>query len=126
MARVQNFDADFDYRDELIHGHRNGWRQVEFGGSSDAGFCNYIWGLSDIISFESDMAMPETGWLLNITNRYGRPVVCANWKPQNQTVGEETLELFSNNKVYWFNNSDKLSPQLIESFRFSRITTPRK
>lgn len=126
VAKVQKFTADFKHLDELIHGRRNGWPQLKFEGSSNAELCNYIWSLSDIISFESDMNMPETGWLLSIANRYGRPVVCSNWEPQNQTVSKETLELFSKNKVYWFNSGENLNQESIKSFQFSRFATPRR
>ncbi|MGQ8334938.1 hypothetical protein ACUNWD_00185 [Sunxiuqinia sp. A32] len=126
VAKVQKFAPDFKYHDELIHGHRNGWRQVEFVGSSDAELCNYVWSLSDIISFESDMPMPETGWLLNIANRYGRPVVCSNWDAPNDSDIESTLELFSKNKVYWYNGREEIPEKQIKSFQFSRISTPRR
>lgn len=126
LASVRKFDQDFKYADELVHGHWNGWKQVQFGGSSDAELCNYIWSLSDIISFESEMDMPETGWLLNVANRYGRPLICTNWYPASESIGNKTLELFSRNLVHWFNNSKNLSSQAITSFVFTKVATPRR
>lgn len=58
---------------------------MSFAGSEDPELCNYIWGLSDIISFDSEMAMHETGWLINIAYRYGRPMFCTNWKASGYT-----------------------------------------
>ena len=126
LVTTKSFQPDFDYRKELRHGIVNGWSGLEFAGSSDPVLCNYIWSLSDVISFGSDMKMPETGWLLNIANRYGRPVVCTNWNTPCKIAFKETLELFSRNHVFWFSSGKIANRSMLNSFRFIQISTPRR
>lgn len=122
---VMDFEPDFDYRQPFIHGgQRAGWNRFEYKGSGDAELCNLIWSLSDIISVESDMKMAETGWLLSVANRYGRPVVCTNWMPPAQTEVPETLTLFSKYKVSWFSGKTTGNAERIKDFRFIQIGTP--
>jgi hypothetical protein len=80
--------------------------------------------LSDVISFDSEMKMPETGWLLSVANRYGRPVFCTNWNPPDIESAGETMELFSRNRVYWFVGSLSIQPDVLREFRFIQIATP--
>ncbi len=123
---VKSFAPDFDYMKALIHGNNNGWNKVICAGVTNPEFCNYVWSLSDIISFDSNMEMPETGWLLSIANRYGRPVVCSNWNAPTNSGIDKTLDLFSKNKVYWYCAENELSGSQIGGFQFSRISTPRR
>ena len=126
VVKTNDFNTDFNYETSLIHGHRGGWDRLEYEGSSDAELCNYIWSLSDVISFSTNKKMPETGWLLNVVNRYGRPIICTAWTaPDNHSV-KETMDLFSKNHVYWYNSGVIADPSLIQSFRFTQISTPRR
>ncbi len=126
VVGVKAFSPDFDYEEALIHGHRNGWNRLTFEGATNPELCNYIWGLSDILSFNSNMPMPETGWLLSIANRYGRPVVCTNWSTPDNSEIEPTLELFSKGKVFWYSGNKVLPEEDIRAFQFSRISTPKR
>ncbi|MBE0653409.1 MAG: hypothetical protein IH594_06405 [Bacteroidales bacterium] len=121
---VREFDAGFDYRRQLVHGHRGGWDRIEIRGAGDPALCNLIWSLSDMISIDSEMKMPETGWLLSVANRYGRPVFCTNWIPPDSISTRETLDLFSRNRVYWFAGARLPDPQKVKDFRFIQIATP--
>lgn len=125
QVRVKDFKPDFDYRNALVHGRgRNGWNMLDYEGSSNPALVNYIWSLSDIISFESDMNKPETGWLVSVARRYGRPMICTKWDAPDSMAFKETLENFSKNHVYWYNAGNITDKSLIKSFRFIQIATP--
>jgi hypothetical protein len=124
LLRVKEFEPGFDYRQQLVHGHRGGWDRIECRGSGDPELCNLVWSLSDVISIDSNLGMPETGWLLSVANRYGRPVLCTDWIPPSEGSVPETLELFSKNKVYWFAGETAPDPSLVKKFRFVQISTP--
>jgi hypothetical protein len=121
---MKPFESDFDYRRQLVHGHKGGWDRIAYAGSCNPELCNLIWSLSDVISFDSEMKMPETGWLLSVANRYGRPVFCTNWNPPDIESAGETMELFSRNRVYWFTGSLSIQPNVLREFRFIQIATP--
>ncbi|RWY51609.1 hypothetical protein [Mucilaginibacter gilvus] len=126
VIKTNDFNKDFDYKASLVHGRRGGWDRLEYEGSSDAELCNYIWSLSDILSFGTDKKMPETGWLLNVINRYGRPVICSAWNAADDSSVKETMDLFSKNHVYWYNSGKIADRSLIRSFLFTQISTPRR
>ena len=48
FVSVQEFDDDFNYRAALVHGRRNGWNKLSYGGTSDADLVYKIWSLSDV------------------------------------------------------------------------------
>jgi len=124
-VEVMEFEPGFDYIRPLVHGgQRAGWNRFEYRGSGDAELCNLIWSLSDIISVDSEMKMPETGWLFSVANRYGRPVICTNWMPPAQSDVAETLTLFSKYQSSWFSGKPVGDAALIKSFRFTQIGTP--
>ena len=123
---VNTFPSDFNYKNALIHGNWNGWNRLHFEGITNPELCNYIWGLSDVLSFDSDMAMPETGWLLSIANRYGRPVICTQWNAPDESDVQPTLDLFSRSQVFWYSAGDDIPEKMIRSFQFTRISTPRR
>jgi hypothetical protein len=121
---VKPFEPGFDYRNQLVHGHRGGWDRIGCIGSCDPELCNLIWSLSDLISIDSEMSMPETGWLLNVANRYGRPVFCTHWIPPDTVSARETLDLFSKNRVFWFAGSPVIHHGPLKDFQFTQIATP--
>lgn len=121
---IKEFEQGFEYRQQLVHGRRGGWDRIECKGSGDPELCNLIWSLSDVISVDSKMKMPETGWLLSVANRYGRPVICTDWAPPASEHIPETLELFSRNKVFWFVSEPVPGKGLVKNFRFVQISTP--
>jgi len=124
VVGVKDFKPDFDYRQALTHSSGHGWDMLKYDGSSDPSLVNYIWSLSDIISFESDMKKPETGWLVSIARRYGRPVVCTKWDAPDATAVRENLENYSKNHVFWYNAGIITNKSLIKSFKFKQTTTP--
>ena len=93
-VRVQDISPDFDYRRAFVHGRRAGWDRLQYEGGCDLSLCNYIWELSDVLSFPSGRRMPETGWLLSVANRYGRPVICTELSASDHASAEEILDLF--------------------------------
>jgi hypothetical protein len=104
-VRVDKFDATFDFRRALAHqgGMGNhGWDKLHHLGASNASLCACIWSLSDLLSISSDQGAPETGWLLSIANRYGRPIICSEWSPAEAVDVENTLKVFSVQHVRWF------------------------
>jgi len=125
-VQTNTFQPGSDFRKALVQGRRNGWSMLEYDGSRDPALCNYVWSLSDIISFGSRMKMPETGWLLSIANRYGPPVVCSILDAPNATAVEETMEIFSRNHVFWYNSGKIADKSMIKSFRFVQISTLRR
>jgi hypothetical protein len=111
-VRVDSFPPDFDYRKALAHQGglgNNGWNKLQYAGSGDASLCAYIWGLSDVLSIASAQSAPETGWLLSVANRYGRPVICAEWSPSDATAVGDTLTLFSRHHVRWYSTGSNVS-----------------
>jgi hypothetical protein len=111
-VRVTEFAPDFDYRRALAHQGglgNHGWDKLQYMGTGDASLCAYIWQLSDVLLFASNEKMPETGWLVSLANRYGRPVLCTEWTPGDAAVAEDTLKLFSVQHVRWFATGSDLS-----------------
>jgi hypothetical protein len=131
-VRVEKFPADFDYRASL--GHQTGgggWNKIKGQGTADPKLCAYVWRLSDVLAFPSDMGMPETGWLLSVANRYGRPVLCTEWSPPDDASAQETLKHFAAHHVRWYAasstafDSEPLA-RLVTQFKFTRTISPRK
>jgi len=111
-VRVQDFSPDFDYRRALAHQGglgNHGWDKLQYLGTTDASLCAYVWGLSDVLSIASDQKSPETGWLISMANRYGRPVICTEWTPGDAATVEGTLELFEAHHVRWFSTPSNLA-----------------
>ena len=110
--RVEDFAPDFDYRRSLAHMGGlgiHGWDKLTYPGAADASLCAYIWSLSDVLAFSSDQKTPETGWMLSVANRYGRPVLCTEWLPADAAGVEETLNLFAQHHVRWYSAAGNLA-----------------
>lgn len=104
-ARVQDFTSDFDYRKALAHQGglgSHGWDKLQHLGTSDDSLCEYVWALSDVLSIATEQKAAEAGWLLSLANRYGRPVICTEWRPGDAAAVENTLKLFSAHQVRWY------------------------
>ena len=157
-VQVQDFQPNFDYRKALAHQGglgSHGWDKLQHLGTSDASLCAYVWELSDLLSFSSKQAAPETGWLMSVANRYGRPVLCTEWTPADAVTVEETLKLFSAHHARWYSTGSNFSTassntaaapslqssglldpkvlsdnealaRLVKQFHYQRVMTPRQ
>ena len=122
FVSVQEFDDDFNYRAALVHGRRNGWNKLSYGGTSDADLVYKIWSLSDVTSFSTVQHPAEAGWLLSICYRFGRPIFCSSFKAENVTDQLEMLDLFSKSHVFWF-TENPLPDKSVNLFKFTPIIT---
>ncbi len=122
FVSVQEFDDDFNYRAALVHGRRNGWNKLSYGGTSDADLIYKIWSLSDVTSFSTVQHPAEAGWLLSICYRFGRPIFCSSFKAENVTDQLEMLDLFSKSHVFWF-TENPLPDKSVNQFKFTPIIT---
>jgi len=103
VALVKEAPENFDFKKALVHGGTPaGWVNMTTTGQTSLEFCAYLWSLSDIISFSSHQPYPETGLLLSVANRYGRPVVCTMWNPPDLENTVQTLDHFGVHHVRWF------------------------
>ncbi len=122
FVAVEDFPEDFNYRVALIHGTRNGWNKLTYGGVSDADLVYKIWSLSDVTAFSTEQPAPEAGWLLSICYRFGRPIFCTSFHGESETDQLEILDLFRKSHVYWF--TDNLIPERnVARFHFTPIIT---
>ena len=117
---VKRFKKDFDYISALKHGRRNGWRQLHFDCGASDSLTYQIWCMSDVLSFSSAQPAEETGWLMSLAFRFGRPLFCTDWRPGNDT--DKMLENFSRSHVYWYQNAPQPTGD-IRQFKFMPITT---
>lgn len=125
VVDVKPFEAGFDPWEALVHGHTGGWGRLNYSGGSSPDLIYKIWSLSDVVSFATDMPTPETGWLISICYRFGRPIFCTDWKYDNDETMATTLQRFAMSHVFWF-ASKSVTTQKINSFRFIPISTERQ
>jgi hypothetical protein len=125
VVDVKPFEAGFDPWQALVHGHTGGWGRLNYSGGSSPDLIYKIWSLSDVVSFATDMPTPETGWLISICYRFGRPIFCTDWKFDNDETMATTLQRFAMSHVFWF-ASKSVTTQKINSFRFIPISTERQ
>ncbi len=119
---VKPFEKDFDYIMALKHGTRNGWRQLQHDGGASEALTYQIWCMSDVLSFSTVQPAAETGWLMSLAFRFGRPLFCTDWQPVNETDANNMLSNFRNSHVFWYQESSKPVGK-IQSFKFKPITT---
>lgn len=119
---VKPFKADFKYREALLHGRRNGWNLLDYNGGSSAYLTQLIWRLSDVIAFSSSQSDPQCGWLKSICYRYGRPIFCTNWQPQNEKDAQTSLHNFAQTHVFWYQQGESRGVDA-GAFRFIPINT---
>lgn len=119
---VKPFAADFNYRQALIHGRRNGWNHLQYEGGGSADLTYQIWGLSDVTAYASEQPSAEMGWLASIAYRYGRPVFCTSWAAKDTKDAENGLGIFSRSHIFWFTTDSKTMGD-VSNFKFKPITT---
>ncbi len=124
LVSVGDFAPDLRYRDELIHGRHGGWSRLKYSGVSSASLAYKIWSLSDVAAFSSTMKAAETGWLMSICYRFGRPLFCSYWSSPDATEAQSTLELFSRSHVFWYSDAT-LPASTVADFKFRPINTDR-
>ncbi len=124
LVSVGDFAPDLRYRDELIHGRHGGWSRLKYSGVSSASLAYKIWSLSDVAAFSSTMKAAETGWLMSICYRFGRPLFCSYWNSPDATEAQSTLELFSRSHVFWYSDA-ALPASAVADFKFRPINTDR-
>ena len=124
LVSVGDFAPDLRYRDELIHGRHGGWSRLKYSGVSSASLAYKIWSLSDVTAFSSTMKAAETGWLMSICYRFGRPLFCSYWSSPDATEAQSTLELFSRSHVFWYSDA-ALPASAVADFKFRPINTDR-
>ena len=124
LVSVSDFAPDLRYRDELVHGRHGGWSRLKYSGVSSASLAYKIWSLSDVAAFSSTMKAAETGWLMSICYRFGRPLFCSYWNSPDATEAKSTLELFSRSHVFWYSDAP-LPASAVADFKFRPINTDR-
>ena len=124
LVSVGGIPPGVDYRAELIHGRRAGWNRLMYAGASTPALTYKIWALSDITAFSSAMKSAETGWLVSICYRFGRPIWCTEWQAPDLNEAKATLDSFSRSHVYWYTDT-ALPAELLTGFRFRPINTDR-
>lgn len=124
-VRVRPIAPDFDYRGAFVHGREAGWNRLGYEGGCDLSLCSYVWELSDVISFPGSREMPETGWLLSVANRYGRPVFCTEFAEREDSSAADILDLFSKHHVFWYKQGEAPESKAFGQFRFVQTVTRR-
>lgn len=124
VVSVKPFEEGFDPWKAMIHGRTAGWDRLQYEGGSTPDLVYQIWSLSDVTSFATEMPTAETGWLVSICYRFGRPIFCTSWAASSDTDVAATLERFSAFHVFWF--ADKPLPEQALTFRFKQTSTQRQ
>ena len=113
-----------DYVDALVHGHRNGWSRLSYGNRGSVEMCSLIWKLSDVISYTATQSSPYLGWLNSVAYKYGRPMLCIDWKPVNTEETSKSLDIFEDFHVGWYMNGTKVTDEEASAFNYRPIVTP--
>ena len=121
-VKVKTFDPDYNYWGALVHGVRNGWDKLEYGGASDCNLVYRIWSLSDVLSFSTDQNYAEAGWLASLCYKFGRPVFCTCFAPRNESDKTALLELFGKNHINFY-TAAPVSESVLRNFSFKPIVT---
>lgn len=119
---VSTFDSSFDPVEHLTHGKYEGWDKLTYG-KGNVAMCYRIWCLSDVIGYGSSQTSPHIGWLTAIANKFGRPLICTEWKRPSTETYTNTLSIFRNMHVSWFANGS-LTEDDVRSFNYDPIATP--
>lgn len=104
-----------------------GWDRLSYPAGSSADLCYQIWCLSDLIAYSfltnRDQAA-QMGWLTSVAYRFGRPLVCSQWRtfPLEPTAG--VLDVFSDMHVNWYADGERyLTPDQVGAFTFRPVST---
>lgn len=119
---VSTFDSSFDPVEHLTHGMYEGWDKLTYG-KGNVSMCYRIWCLSDVIGYGSSQTSPHVGWLTAIANKFGRPLICTEWKRPSTEAYTNTLNIFRNMHVSWFVNGS-LTGDDVRTFHYDPVSTP--
>ena len=86
--------------------------------------CSLIWKLSDVISYTATQSSPYVGWLNSVAYKYGRPMLCIDWKPVNTEETSKSLDIFEDFHVGWYMNGTKVTDEEASAFNYRPIVTP--
>ena len=119
---VKPFADGFDYKKALYHGRRNGWNQLQYAGGASDSLTYQIWSMSDVLSFSTAQPAAESGWLMSLAFRFGRPIFCTSWSPRGEEDANEMLSRFADSHAYWYQQSSAPTGK-IAAFKFKPILT---
>ena len=118
---AQTFASDFDYIGRLEHGTYDGWNRLQYG-SGNISICYKAWCLSDVISYASNQTSAHLGWVNSIACKFGRPLLCLEWKPTTSEPYSKTLDIFQDMHVSWYVNGT-VGATLLEDYRYIPVST---
>jgi hypothetical protein len=125
LVGVKPFSDNFDYWGAMVHGRTAGWDKLDYSGGSTPDLVYKIWSLSDVTSFATNMRTAETGWLVSICYRFGRPIYCTSWSAPSQKDVKSTLSRFAESHVFWFSTAAVPNDDL-STFCFRQTSTQRQ
>jgi hypothetical protein len=125
LVGLKPFSDNFDYWGAMVHGRTAGWDKLEYSGGSTPDLVYKIWSLSDVTSFATNMRTAETGWLVSICYRFGRPIYCTSWSAPSQKDVKSTLSRFAESHVFWFSTAAVPNDDL-STFCFRQTSTQRQ
>lgn len=111
----------YDAVDNLKHGVYAGWDHLTFG-TATLKLCYQIWCASDVIAFTSSQRSDHLGWLCAQANKFGRPIICAAWKPAASESASKVLDIFSDMHVSWYANGT-LDDTAVRAFTYRPVST---
>lgn len=111
----------YDTVANLKHGVYAGWDHLSFG-NGNLKLCYQIWCASDVIAFTSQQRSDHLGWLCAQANKFGRPLICAAWKPAASEAASKALDIFSDMHVAWYVNGT-LDDSAVQAFTYRPVST---
>jgi len=104
-----------------------GWDRLSYPSGASADLCYQIWCMSDFIAYSFQTLTTESsqiGWLTSVAYRFGRPLVCTQWRASPIKPAASVLEIFSDMHVNWYVDGEKyLAEELVDKFTFRPIST---
>lgn len=104
-----------------------GWDRLSYPTGSSADLCYQIWCMSDLIAYSSQTFTaqhPQIGWLTSMAYRFGRPLVCTQWRTSSAEPTAKILDIFSDMHVNWYADGEKnLTASQVEDFTFRPVST---
>jgi hypothetical protein len=104
-----------------------GWDRLSYPAGSSAELCYQIWCMSDLIAYSSQTLTgqaPQIGWLTSVAYRFGRPLMCTQWRTSTTEPAANVLEIFSDMHVNWYVDGEKnLAESQVKDFTFRPVST---
>lgn len=118
---TNNFEAGFDHVASLVHGVHGGWSRLSFG-KGNVSLCYAIWCMSDVIAYSSSQTSAQLGWLNSVACKFGRPLICAEWKPATSEEPSKAMDIFKDMHINWYVNGT-LDETLVRDFHYIPVST---